>query len=100
MSTVSSREEGEKIASYLVENKLVACVNITSPIASLYCWEGKVCKEEELMLFMKTRTSLHKVVEESIKELHSYDVPEVISIPITEGSHDYLQWVSLNTRKL
>ena len=97
LTNVSSREEGEEIASALVEDRLVACVNISSPVTSLYHWQGEINKDEELMLFMKTKKNLYKKVEERIKRLHSYELPEVIAVPIESGSKEYFSWITENT---
>jgi periplasmic divalent cation tolerance protein len=91
--TASSTEEAENIAKSLVEDKLVACVNIIPQIKSIYWWEGKICKDEELMLISKTKQSLFKAVMDRVTLLHSYEVPEIISFPISEGSPEYLNWI-------
>ena len=91
--TASSAEEAENIAKSLVEDKLVACVNIIPQIKSIYWWEGKICNDEEVMLISKTKQSLFTAVMDRVKSLHSYEVPEIISFPISEGSPDYLKWI-------
>jgi periplasmic divalent cation tolerance protein len=95
--TVGSEEEAEKIARNLVEGKLAACANIVSPIRSIYFWEGKVTDDREWLLLIKTRESLFPQVEKRVKELHSYQVPEVIALPILAGSQAYLRWVKEST---
>lgn len=96
--TTSSISEAKKIGRALVENKLVACSNIVSPIHSIYCWQGKVCEDKEALIILKTKKKLFKQVEKRVKELHSYEVPEIIAIPVTEGSDKYLSWVKSETR--
>lgn len=99
LSTVPSREEGLRIAEHLIDNRLAACVSLTSPILSLYRWKGKVNRDEEFILFIKTRGSLYKKLEGEIVKLHPYDTPEVISIPIQEGWEKYLQWLQEETEE-
>ncbi len=96
--TTSSISEAKKIGRALVENKLVACSNIVSPIQSIYRWQGKVCEDKEALIILKTKKKLFKQVEKRVKELHSYEVPEIIAIPVTEGSDNYLSWVKNETR--
>jgi periplasmic divalent cation tolerance protein len=91
--TASSAKEGENIAKSLVEDKLVACVNLIPQIKSTYWWEGKVCTDEEVMLISKTKQSLFTAVMDRVKSLHSYEVPEILSFPISEGSPEYLDWI-------
>ncbi len=91
--TAPNEEEGASIAKTLVEEKLLACVNIIPKIRSIYRWEGKICDEAEVMLIGKTGSMLAAAVVKRVKELHSYDVPEVICLPITTGSGDYLHWI-------
>ncbi|MCX7593301.1 MAG: divalent-cation tolerance protein CutA [Fischerella sp.] len=91
--TAASSEEAEAIASVLVEAKLAACVNFF-PIQSVYTWQGKVQKEQEWQLFIKTDLSQFSSLEAKIRDIHSYQVPEIIALPIVAGSHPYLQWIS------
>jgi periplasmic divalent cation tolerance protein len=91
--TAASREEAETIAAALVEEKLAACVNILSAVQSVYWWEGKICREQEVFLMAKTRTNLFSRLAAKVKALHSYKVPEIIMLPISEGSAEYLQWI-------
>ena len=91
--TASSHEEAENIAENLVSYKLAACVNILPNMKSFYWWENKLCKDDELMLIAKIKTSLFKDLEKAVKKMHSYDVPEIILLPIENGSNAYLQWM-------
>lgn len=95
--TVSSEEEGLRIARDLVDEKLAACVNIISGLRSIYRWEGEICDEGELLLVIKTRMALFEQVEGKIREIHSYEVPEIVAIPITRGSEAYLSWLGEST---
>ena len=95
--TASSEEEAKKIARSLVEKRLVACVNIIKDVQSVFRWKGKISDEKELLLIIKTRKKLYKNVEEEVKRLHSYEVPEVIALPIVLGSMDYLYWIDSET---
>lgn len=95
--TVPSPEEGKKIAKALVEKRLAACVNIVPGLRSIYRWEGKICDDKELLLIAKTTEGLLKVLEQEVKSLHSYKVPEIIALPIVNGSRDYLEWIDENT---
>ena len=96
--TCGSEEEALKIAKTLVEGRLGACVNLVSPIRSIYRWEGKILDEKEWLLVIKTQKQWFEEVEEKVKSLHSYSVPEIISLPIVEGSSSYLQWIKENTK--
>ncbi len=91
--TCGSEEEAVKIAHALVEEHLAACVNIVSPIRSIYRWEGKIWDEKEWLLVIKTRRQRFQEIETRVKSIHSYSVPEVISLPITDGSSPYLGWL-------
>ncbi|SNR60259.1 divalent-cation tolerance protein CutA [Desulfurobacterium atlanticum] len=93
ITTTETEKEAEKIAETLVSEKLAACVQIIPSIKSVYRWQGKVEKSEEHLLFIKTKESLFEKVEKAIKENHSYEVPEIISIPVNSGSKEYLEWI-------
>jgi periplasmic divalent cation tolerance protein len=91
--TAASKKECRKIAKHLVESKLAACVNITQPIESIYHWEGKIARDREYQLFIKSTRELFPEIKTAISKLHSYHTPEIICLPIIEGSRNYLQWV-------
>jgi periplasmic divalent cation tolerance protein len=94
--TCGSEEEASRIARALVEQRLAACVNIVdAPVRSVYRWKGRVERAEEHLLLAKTRRSRLKALEAEVKRLHSYDTPEIISLPIAEGSRPYLRWVEV-----
>ncbi len=95
--TTASQAEAEAIAHALVEAKLAACVNLL-PIQSIYTWEGKVENASEYQLLIKTDLDQFLALEAKIRELHSYQVPEIIALPILAGSLPYLQWISEQTQ--
>jgi periplasmic divalent cation tolerance protein len=91
--TASNEDEAAKIARALVEARIAGCVNIINNVRSIYRWQGKIEDEKEVFMVAKTRQELFQTLIKRVKELHSYTVPEVIAIPIVEGSADYLQWL-------
>jgi periplasmic divalent cation tolerance protein len=91
--TCGTEEEALRISRSLVEERLAACVNLASPLRSIYRWKGKICDEKEWLLIIKTRMDRFEEVAKKIRSLHSYTVPEVIALPILEGSPSYLQWL-------
>jgi periplasmic divalent cation tolerance protein len=92
--TCGSEGEASNIARSLVEERLAACVNILSPIRSIYRWQGKVWDEKECLLVIKTQKQRFEALEERVKSLHSYSVPEIIALPILQGSPPYLRWLT------
>ncbi len=97
LSTTGNREEAEKLAHSLVSNGLAACVQITE-ITSYYVWDGKVNKEPEFLLLVKTTYEAYPKVEEFISQNHSYKVPEIVQLPIHKGLERYLNWVRESTK--
>jgi periplasmic divalent cation tolerance protein len=93
LSTAGSEEEARKIARHLVDQQLAACVNIVPHIESIYRWQGKIESSREWLLLIKTNAANLAAVQDAIGELHSYDLPECIAIPIEDGSSEYLQWI-------
>jgi periplasmic divalent cation tolerance protein len=91
--TAGSPAEGDRLARALVEERLAACVNRVAPVQSIYRWQGKVEQSEEELLIIKTRKALFIALETRIRELHSYSVPEIIALPIVDGSEGYLRWL-------
>ena len=92
--TAGSIEEAEKIGNGLVTEKLAACANIIHPLKSIFFWEGKLCHENEVLMIVKSIGRLFNQLKDYVKKNHSYKVPEIIAIPIIEGSPDYLLWLS------
>jgi periplasmic divalent cation tolerance protein len=91
--TTANKVEAEKIAQTLLKERLIACANILNPVTSLFFWSGKIDKAEECLMVMKSRRDLFAELAECLKGLHSYEVPEVLAIPIVEGSAAYLAWM-------
>ncbi|MBI4042536.1 MAG: divalent-cation tolerance protein CutA [Deltaproteobacteria bacterium] len=99
-STVESPEEASMISRHLVEQGLAACVNIVPHVKSVYIWKGKLREEEEWQLVIKTQEALMDKVIAAVKRLHSYDVPELIALPIIAGNPPYLDWIKESTLPL
>ncbi len=95
--TASSKTEAQKIAVAILEARLAACVNIIDGISSLFWWQAKIDSAQEALLVIKTRKALFPKLAEKIKSLHSYDVPEIIAVPIVEGDKKYLHWIDEST---
>ena len=93
ITTVDSIELAEKISNYLVQNNIAACVNIIGPYSSIYKWKNKLIQNKEIILWIKTLTENILSVSNTIKSLHSYDVPEIISFRFKSHNDDYSQWI-------
>jgi periplasmic divalent cation tolerance protein len=93
-STCGSAEEADKIARGLVERKVAACVNVLPGIRSIYRWKGSVEDAQEFLLVIKTTRELFGRVRDEIRGLHSYEVPEIIAVPVLDGLDAYLDWIS------
>ena len=91
--TTATKQEAEKITTHLLELKLIACGNIIGPVSSIFRWSGKMEKAEEYLTIMKTRKDLFEKIAEAVKGLHSYEVPEILALPIVDGSKAYLGWL-------
>lgn len=94
MTTAGSEEEAERISAGLVDAGLAACVQVLGPLGSRYVWEGKVERAREWLCLAKTEMRLYGEVEAAIREMHSYDEPEIIAIPVVAGSSGYLDWIT------
>jgi periplasmic divalent cation tolerance protein len=97
-TTCKDRKQATAIARALVEEKLAACVNVVPGLLSIYRWEGKVEKAREVLLVIKSRKALTKRLIARVRALHSYEVPEVVTVPIADGNPAYLRWVRASTR--
>jgi periplasmic divalent cation tolerance protein len=93
ITTTATQDEAEQIAWTLVEARLAACVQIIGPIMSLYRWKGQIEKDHEFQCWVKTRQDLFERVEKAIRTVHPYEIPEIIALPILDGSASYLQWL-------
>ena len=97
MTTFSKKKEAEKISKKIISNKLAACIQIEK-IKSFYKWNGKVQNENEYLLLIKTRSRRFKKLKNFVKKHHSYEIPEIIQIPIKNGSKEYLSWLEAGTK--
>ena len=91
--TTASKEEAETIVQRLLEARLIACANIVGLVSSHFHWSGKIEKAEEYLILMKSRKDLFEKLSETVKALHSYEVPEILALPIVEGSKAYMDWL-------
>lgn len=98
LTTCPNRRQAERIAGALVREKLAACVNIVPGVASVYRWKGKIEEAREVLLVIKSRAALSSRLAQRIRALHSYSVPEVVTLPIASGNPDYLRWIRESTR--
>ncbi len=98
LSTCTNVVEAKKIAKAIVEKKLAACVNIV-PVHSVFRWKGSIEESDEQLLVVKTSSKLFEKVSECVKKLHSYELPEVISLEIRQGSKPYLKWIQDSIRE-
>jgi periplasmic divalent cation tolerance protein len=93
--TTKDKLEAEKISQLLLKERLIACANIVNPVTSFFYWVDKIDKAEECLIVMKSRMDLFEQVAEQVKQLHSYEVPEILAVPIVESSKTYLDWMSV-----
>ena len=92
-STVPDRDTGLKIADALVEYKLAACVSLLPGLVSTYRWKGDIQHDDECLLMIKTRRADYRAVESNLRQLHPYELPEIIAVPLTDGLPDYISWI-------
>ena len=97
ITNAPDRKVAHTIAQALVEQKLAACVNILADCTSIYRWQGKIETAGEVPLLIKTRAEIYSEVEAAIKGLHPYELPEIVALPVADGSHDYLEWLNSAT---
>jgi periplasmic divalent cation tolerance protein len=93
LSTVGTAEDAERIARALVERRLAACVNVVPGVVSVYRWKGAVCRDEERLLVIKTRTGRLEALRRALVEIHPYEVPELVALPVEAGHAPYLDWL-------
>lgn len=91
--TTKNVKEANKIATKLLKDKLIACANIIKGVKSVFWWQRKIDKADEVLLILKAKKSCFKRIVKTVKAAHSYDVPEVIALPIIDGNEDYLKWI-------
>ncbi len=99
LTTVDSQDAAERIADEVLKNRLAACVQVIGPIRSKYWWKGSIESSEEYLILIKSRKNLYKEVEDLIREIHPYEIPEIIALPVEEGLEDYLKWMSTTLRE-
>ena len=93
MVTVSNQEEAEKIANHVVRSRHAACATTIPMVRSIYWWEGKVVNEQETVLIMKTTADRFPLLQDTVRKVHSYKVPEIVALPVSHGLPQYLEWV-------
>lgn len=97
--TAANLRQAKTIARSLVHRRLAACVNLVPPVLSVYRWEGEVREDREVLMMIKTRRNLFAAVRDAVLAAHSYDTPEVIALPVTEGSKSYLAWIDASVER-
>jgi periplasmic divalent cation tolerance protein len=98
MTTTAAQADAERIARAVLEARLAACVQIIGPLTSLYWWQGQIEQAGEWLCLIKTRADVFTELEKTIRSLHPYDVPEIVALPVTAGSADYLAWLNGEVR--
>lgn len=93
LCTAPDRESALKLSNTLLEQGLAACVNLTSPVTSVYRWQGKLEQSEEILLLIKTTEKQYQRVEAALRAQHPYELPEIIAVPVEQGLDEYLDWV-------
>lgn len=93
-TTTEKKKDAEKIAMTLVEKKLAGCIQVVGPVTSTYQWKGNIETAEEWLCIIKSKRTLYSELEKAIKEMHTYEIPEITAISIVTGSKDYLKWLS------
>ncbi|MES9968932.1 MAG: divalent-cation tolerance protein CutA [Candidatus Thiodiazotropha sp.] len=99
LCTAPDRETGLKLAKSLLDQGLAACVNLTSPVTSVYRWQGRLEQSDEILLLIKSVEKKYQRVEALLREQHPYELPEIIAVPVEQGLGDYLDWVERCTKE-
>ncbi|MCL5072912.1 MAG: divalent-cation tolerance protein CutA [Actinobacteria bacterium] len=94
LTAFGNKPDAEKSAKILIEKRLAGCVQIIGPVSSTYRWKNEIEEEEEWLCIIKSKKSLYNELEKAIKEIHPYETPEIIAIPVVEGSREYLNWLA------
>jgi periplasmic divalent cation tolerance protein len=97
-TTASSRDEAQRIVTTAVERRLAACGQVMGSISSTYWWQGQMETAEEYLCLFKTTRNLYEELERTIREIHSYDVPEILAVPVLAGNPAYLEWIAREVR--
>lgn len=97
LTTCNSTDIATSIAEIVVNKKLAACVNIVNGVESVYQWQGKIARDQEILLLIKTRQSLFTQLQQVVQQMHDYELPEIIAVPITAGETNYLKWIESAT---
>lgn len=95
--TCSSKKEAVAIVNALLRKKLIACANLIAGVESKFRWKGKIDKAKEVLVILKTRREYFRRIEKEVKRIHSYEVPEIVALPVIEGSKIYLDWINEST---
>jgi periplasmic divalent cation tolerance protein len=98
LTTVPDAEVGQIISENLIQERLAACVTMSAPGQSLYWWKDNITQDQENTLFIKTKKNVYTKLEKKIRQLHPYDVPEIIALPVFAGSKEYLNWIDNETQ--
>ena len=93
ITTTATKADAQAIPTTVVAKRLAACTQVIGPITSTYWWQGKIEMAEEWLCVMKSRQDLYEELEQTIRQAHPYDVPEILAVPVVQGSQDYLQWM-------
>lgn len=99
VTTTATKDEAEKIARALIDARLAACVQIAGPITSLYRWQGKVETSQEWQCVAKSRAELFEAVAAAIRQMHPYELPEIVAVSLAQGTPDYLRWIDEQTTR-
>ena len=94
LTTCGSREVADRLADVLVERRQAACVNVLPGVSSVYRWQGKIERDQEVLLFIKSTSNQLSAIEQTIREISGYELPELVAVDIADGSADYLAWVA------
>lgn len=95
--TVPNKKIAKEIANVLMKHKLAACVSMVENVKSVFSWDGEICKEKEILLMIKTRRTNYGKIKLVIEDIHTYNIPEIIALPIVDCSEDYLKWLVKET---
>ena len=95
--TIDKLETAETLVKTLIDERIIACANIIEPVRSIYRWQGEICVEKELIIISKCQKSVYQALEQRVKELHPYDCPCIVSLPVEAGLPDYFKWLTSET---